>query len=244
MRAIVVSVGSKRSVQYLAFLFSSTCGSGQLLILPLIYQCDGTQPCHTCAKRNFECIYATGEQNLEGSNSLQASPKRLRRDTDPTGIAHEVGSAWTPKSGNYGFDHAQAYEAYRTTRNGPSIHSGARGIGAETPQESPDHRNHDDGHGEADNQTMSRMVRDPTGRYIYLGDTATITFLQIIRQIVESNVGVCALTQDPKRNDIIEVQLKLPADVHLTYQLPERQTAVILVDAYFTHVRYKNIGMI
>ena len=243
MRAIVVSVGSKRFALFLALPFSSTCGSGQLLILPLIYQCDGSQPCNTCAKRNFDCIYAIGEQNLEGSTSLQASPKRLRRDTDPTGIAHEVGNAWTPKSGNYGFDHAQAYEAYRTARNGPSIQSGARGIGAETPQGSPDHRNHDDGHGEADNQTMSRMVQDSTGRPIYVGDAATITFLQIIRQIVESNVGVCALTQDPKRNEMIEVHLKLPADVHLTYQLPQKQTALILVDAYFTHVRYKNICM-
>lgn len=237
MRAIVVSAGSKRSVLYLAFPFSSTCGSGQLLILPLIYQCDGSQPCNTCAKRNFECIYAIGEQNLEGSTSSQASPKRLRRDIDPTGIAHEVGNAWTPKSGNYGFDHAQAYEAYRTARNGPLIQSGARGIGVETPQELPHHRDHDDGHGEADNQTMSRMVRDPTGRQIYVGDAATIAFLQIIRQIVESNVGVCALTQDPKRDELTEVHLKLPANVHLTYQLPEKQTALILVDAYFTQVR-------
>ena len=85
---------------------------------------------------------------------------------------------------------------------------------------------------------MSRMVQDSTGRPIYVGDAATITFLQIIRQIVESNVGVCALTQDPKRNEMIEVHLKLPANVHLTYQLPQKQTALILVDAYFTHVRY------
>ncbi len=84
---------------------------------------------------------------------------------------------------------------------------------------------------------MSRMVKDPTGRYIYVGDAATITFLQIIRQIVESTVGGCALTQDPKRHEITEVHLKLPADVHLTYQLPTKQIALILVDAYFTHVR-------
>ena len=243
MRAIVVSVGSKRFALFLAFPFSSTCGSGQLLILPLIYQCDGSQPCNTCAKRNFECVYANGEQNLEGSTSSQASPKRLRRDTDPTGIAHEVGNAWTPKSGNYGFDHAQANEAYRTARNDRSIQSFARGIGTETPQGMPDHRNHDDGHGEADNQTMSRMVRDPTGRSIYVGDAATITFLQIMRQIVQSNVGDCALTQDPKRNEITETHLKLPTDVHLTYQLPRKQTALILVDAYFTHVRYKTTSV-
>ena len=84
---------------------------------------------------------------------------------------------------------------------------------------------------------MSRMVRDPTGRLIYVGDAATITFLQIVRQIVESAVGGCALTQDPKRNEITEVHLKLPPDVHLTHQLPTKQTALILVDAYFTHVR-------
>lgn len=242
MRAIVVSAGSKRFVLYLAFPFCSTCRSGQLLILPLIHQCDGSQPCNTCAKRNFECIYAIGEQNLEGSASLQTSPKRLRRDTDPTGIAHEVGNAWTPKSGNYVYEHPQAYEAYRTARTAPSLQSGARGIGAEASQGSPDQRNHDDGHGEADNQTMSRMVRDPTGRLIYVGDAATITFLQIIRQIVESTVGECPLTQDPKRNELTEVHLKLPADVHLTHQLPQKQTALILVDAYFTHVRNKHLN--
>ena len=238
MRAIVVSAGSKRFVLYLAFPFCSTCRSGQLLILPLIHQCDGSQPCNTCAKRNFECIYATGEQNLEGSTSLQASPKRLRRDTDPTGIAHEVGNAWTPKAGNY----AQAYEAYRTARNDPSLQSGARGIVAETAQGSPDQPNHDDGHREADNQTMSRMVQDPTGRRIYVGDAATITFLQIIRQIVERTVGECPLTQDPKRNELTEVHLKLPLDAHLTHQLPRKEIALILVDAYFTHVRNKHLN--
>ena len=203
-------------------------------------QCDGSQPCNTCAKRNFECIYAIGEQNLEVSTSLQTSPKRLRRDTDPTGIAHEVGNAWTPKTGNYASDHSQAYEAYRTARDGPSLQGGAKGIGAETPQGSPNQRNHEDGHGEAENHTMSRMVLDPTGRQIYLGDAATITFLQIIRQIVESTVGECPLTQDPKRNQLTEVHLKLPADIHLTHQLPQKKTALILVDAYFTHVRNKH----
>ena len=242
MRAIVVSAGSKRFVLYLAFPFCSTCRSGQLLILSLIHQCDGSQPCNTCAKRNFECIYAIGEQNLEGSTSSQNSPKRIRRDTDPTGIAHEVGNAWTPRSGNYGYDHPQAYEAYRTAGNGPSLQSVARSIGAETPQESPDQPNHEDGHGEAENHTMSRLVKDPTGRKIYVGDAATITFLQIIRQIVESTVGECPLTQDPKRNELTEVHLKLPSDVHLTHQLPQKQTALILVDAYFTHVRNKHLN--
>ena len=205
-------------------------------------QCDGSQPCNTCAKRNFECIYAIGEQDLEGSASSQTSPKRLRRDTDPTGIAHEVGNAWTPKSGNYASDHSQAYGAYRTARNGPSLQGGAKGIGAETPQGSPDQRNHEDGHGEAENHTMSRMVLDPTGRQIYLGDAATVTFLQIIRQMVERIVGECPLTQDPKRNELTEVHLKLPAGVHLTHQLPQKQTALILVDACFTHVRNKHLN--
>ena len=89
---------------------------------------------------------------------------------------------------------------------------------------------------------MSRLVQDPTGRKIYVGDAATITFLQVIRQIVESTVGECPLTQDPKRNELTEVHLKLPSDVQLTHQLPQKQTALILVDAYFTHVRNKHLN--
>ena len=95
----------------------------------------------------------------------------------------------------------------------------------------------DDGHGEADNQPMSRMVRDQTGRYTYIGDAATITFLHKICNIVEITIGQSPFTRDPKSGSIREAHIQRPSGAHLTYQLPPKQTALILVDAYFVQVR-------
>ena len=89
---------------------------------------------------------------------------------------------------------------------------------------------------EADNHTMTRMLEDGTGRLVYMGDASTLSFLQLLRMIVETTVGPSPFTMDPERHKIKEIPFSLPSDTELTHLLPDRQTALILVDSFFVNV--------
>lgn len=98
-----------------------------------------------------------------------------------------------------------------------------------------DHASNSAGEEEADNHTMTRMLEDGTGRLIYIGDASTISFLQLLRMIVETTVGPSPFTLDPERHKIKETAFSLPPDTGLTHLLPEKQTALILVDSFFVN---------
>lgn len=58
--------------------------------------------------------------------------------------------------------------------------------------------------------SQSRMLQDPTGRVLYIGDSATLSFLQLLRMMVETVVGSSPFTNDPRRHKIVEGQYSLP----------------------------------
>lgn len=99
-----------------------------------------------------------------------------------------------------------------------------------------DHASNSAGEEEADNHTMTRMLEDGTGRLIYIGDASTLSFLQLLRMIVETTVGPSPFTMDPERHKIKETAFSLPPDTGLTHLLPGKQTALILVDSFFVNV--------
>lgn len=70
----------------------------------------------------------------------------------------------------------------------------------------------------------------------YLGDSATLSYLQIIRKDVESIAGPSPFTFDPNQYHIVENTNVLPQNVRNIHLLPEKATAVVLVDAFFTNV--------
>ena len=92
------------------------------------------------------------------------------------------------------------------------------------------------GEEEVDNHTMTRMLEDGAGRLVYIGDSATLSFLQLLRMIVETVAGPTPFTMDPARHAMTETQLSLPPNVQLTHQLPAEEITHILVDAFFVHV--------
>lgn len=81
--------------------------------------------------------------------------------------------------------------------------------------------------------TQSRMLQDPTGRLLYVGDSATLSFLQLLRMMVENAAGSSPFTNDPRRHKIVEGQLSLPAGARHTHLLPDQTTARVLVEAFF-----------
>jgi hypothetical protein len=71
---------------------------------------------------------------------------------------------------------------------------------------------------------------------VYLGDSATLSFLQIVRMMVESVAGQSPFTTDPRRHKIMESQFSLPSNTRITQLLPDQRTAMILIESFFIGV--------
>jgi hypothetical protein len=74
----------------------------------------------------------------------------------------------------------------------------------------------------------------------YLGDSAALSYLQIIRKDVESIAGPSPFTIDPHQYQIVENITSLPRSVRNTHLLPEKATAIMLVDAFIANVSKLN----
>lgn len=70
---------------------------------------------------------------------------------------------------------------------------------------------------------------------MYVGDSASLSYLQLIRMIVESVSGTSDFTLDPRRHRIMENTISLQ-DTRPTGVLPDRRTADVLADSFFTNV--------
>lgn len=101
------------------------------------------------------------------------------------------------------------------------------------PTVSQDTTSHDGGDDVAEFPSQSRMLQDPTGRVLYIGDAATLSFLQLLRMMVETVAGPSPFTTDPRRHKIVEGQYSLPLGYQHTHLLPDEQTARVLVEAFF-----------
>ena len=71
---------------------------------------------------------------------------------------------------------------------------------------------------------------------MYLGDSATLSYLQLIRMIVENVTGPSPFTTDPRRHRIMENSFTLPPGLRYTHVLPDRITADVLLDSFFANV--------
>lgn len=89
-------------------------------------------------------------------------------------------------------------------------------------------------------QSMTRTEKyempNADGLPVYVGDSATLSYLQLIRMMVESVTGPSAFTVDPRRHRIMEPTMTLPSNFRPTHLLPHRQTAQVLVNSYFVNV--------
>ncbi|GKT53436.1 fungal specific transcription factor domain-containing protein [Colletotrichum tofieldiae] len=81
----------------------------------------------------------------------------------------------------------------------------------------------------------TRMLQDPTGRLLYVGDSASLAYLQLIRMIVEASVGPSDFTMDPSRHKIMEATIVMPTNIRPPHILPDRDTANALVNSFFTN---------
>jgi hypothetical protein len=68
---------------------------------------------------------------------------------------------------------------------------------------------------------------------VYIGDSATLSFLHLFRLMVESISGQSSFTLDPSKESIVENVVSLPSYVRPPSMLPDRHTADVLVQSFF-----------
>ncbi|KIL87617.1 hypothetical protein FAVG1_09325 [Fusarium avenaceum] len=148
-------------------------------------RCDGRRPCARCIKRGLghECHEPQSTPSLGGRRIVASSlpspdPDRLSSITEQTTPAGSItvgsGSALTSAEDTYVDDRAS---------------SSLQLLSDTQPERLP---------------RMSRLVQDTRGEYMFIGDSATLSFLQNIRRIVRRSIGDCALVDDPLRHGIVE----------------------------------------
>lgn len=76
------------------------------------------------------------------------------------------------------------------------------------------------------------------GSQVYIGDSATLSYLDTIRDLVETTLGQSRFTMDPQKHKILEGSIFTPAQSRHTNILPDREAADFLIDSYFSNVRY------
>ncbi|RAH83865.1 coma-domain-containing protein [Aspergillus japonicus CBS 114.51] len=62
----------------------------------------------------------------------------------------------------------------------------------------------DDKDGTAPVPKVARLLRDGQGKFMYIGDSASLSFLQSVRRIVSSSIGRCDFTEDNSRHSMLE----------------------------------------
>ncbi|KAH8819117.1 fungal-specific transcription factor domain-containing protein [Xylogone sp. PMI_703] len=83
-------------------------------------------------------------------------------------------------------------------------------------------------------ENSSRMLYDERGRLLYVGESASLSYLQAIRRLVEEHIGPSAFTNDGNRHMILEATMSTPPKFQFTYALPDKETALFLIDSFFS----------
>ncbi|KAG0646782.1 Filamentous growth regulator 27 [Hyphodiscus hymeniophilus] len=234
-------------------------------MLTLLIKCNGSKPCNTCSKRGSTCMYgeSSNESDEQPSPKRRAIDRGGDAVTSPVnGSQHHINLQYSNAQQSSSQELPQWVPILAAPLEVPDTLQPHESSGTKAPIDTPaplflnptgddrkDTINHVDqtshllsqgstvsGQDEvADVYSNTRMLQDPTGRLLYVGDSATLSFLQLIRMIVDNVAGPSPFTMDPRRHRIVENTISLPANIRRTHLLPDRQTANVLVDAFFTN---------
>ncbi|KAK1963511.1 hypothetical protein LY78DRAFT_683234 [Colletotrichum sublineola] len=208
-------------------------------------KCNGSRPCATCTKRSLVCTYTTSSGSEQTPPDQTASPSKRRNIEElptanpavPDGSLASASPAaattpWeskpqqlvTEENPAVSFDVQPSVEIdHETTAADREFDTRSRHSTASGPDE------------ETSLMQSTRMLQDPTGRLLYVGDSASLAYLQLIRMIVEASVGPSDFTLDPSRHKIMEATIAMPANIRPPHILPDRDTANALIDSFFTN---------
>jgi len=179
-------------------------------------KCDGQQPCLLCKRRGREpeCVF-TDAYSRRGVNhhhhrSSQSTPSQPVTLKDALADSNDA---------------EIAIESLLTLSG-----SGSRSA----PKSPQGENNQDDLVSRAPVPKLARLLKDGHGKFIFVGDSSNLAFLQNIRRLVKSEIGDCPLTSDPLRHAMVEIipAHKVPTPQQLQSSKPGVGEAQDLVKHY------------
>lgn len=152
-------------------------------------RCDGHQPCRRCSARgqSSQCSFTFQPGTPWAQRRRQGKRRQQSAGSGSPVSLHANGTAATSPDAESG---------------PPQPSATAAGASASSPPNQPKHTS-------ALLPRQSRLILDGRGKFMYIGDSANLSFLQVIRRIVQDSLGPCAFTSDPSRHFIVE---ETPAD--------------------------------
>jgi hypothetical protein len=74
-------------------------------------------------------------------------------------------------------------------------------------------------------------------RSVYLGDTSTLAFLELVRHQVSNIASESDFVADGEKFNLVEHLVQIPPSAKTPCPFPDRDITLYLVKAFFTHVR-------
>lgn len=176
-------------------------------------KCNGIQPCSHCTQRNTKCTY--NATDLAGADTFSSfGPPFKRRHV-------EIDTGFQPLID-------------RLASGGKNQYIGVR------PFDNFDLNSHQSLPFGKDEETgvygSYRTLPDTSGkRFLYFGESSPWSYLQLMRKVVEGVAGPSPFTRDPDQSQIVEPTLTVPETARSVQMLPERKTAEVLVQCFFTN---------
>ena len=152
-------------------------------------KCDGQHPCLLCKRRGREpeCVFSDGLPKRGGSVSVASH--RPEEASPAQSITLKDAAL------NESNDAEIAIESLLTL-------SGSRSAQPKSPQYE---KEQDHLVSRAPVPKLARLLRDGRGKFIFVGDSSNLAFVQNIRRLVKTDIGECHLTSDPLRHAMCEV---------------------------------------
>ncbi|TVY44118.1 Thiamine repressible genes regulatory protein [Lachnellula occidentalis] len=217
-------------------------------------QCSGTQPCATCHSRSVSCTFSAQSQPQHQNHPQQNQQQHSYSRASLQSHDHSDNNASDSQDGPL------HHKAPRGSRRASIGLDNARKQAPPSPKEPPGEtatpiqnrgRLLQDDEGRLGEQHLAyrqravilrcitssiRTHRSTTDALsVYLGDSATLSFLQTIRRLVEKRLGPSTFTTDAKRHKILEATVTGRDAVQHNYALPDRESARCMVDSFFTN---------
>ncbi|KAF4502681.1 transcriptional regulatory [Fusarium agapanthi] len=129
-----------------------------------------------------------------------------------------------------GVDNSQGYIS-------PSVSSSIEVFG-QTLSQISSQTGHDSHRARTDHPQLSALIQDGHGMFVFIGDAANLSFLQIIRRLVRDSLGPCVFTEDALQHLMVEAK---PSDSSIWLVsimddapvMPEEAEARYLVSWFF-----------
>ncbi|KAK5461229.1 hypothetical protein LTS15_003292 [Exophiala xenobiotica] len=182
-------------------------------------RCDAQQPCSNCVRKKSAstCEYAESPVRPRGVHAHAAAttsaqvPSSLEQEYE-----HAIGAGEDEEDENENEDE-DAISATPTT-----LGKRSRSPAAAAAQSSNPRRRLSGG---------GRLLLNSKGEKVYVGGTASLSFLQFLRQTIKQQMGPSVFTDNDRRNVMLEV--RSPEDTNTTILEEDERQKRALIEVYF-----------